>query len=433
MASRIEDVLCPVCGCLCDDIEVTMKDNQVQRVENACAMGASKFMNYNKERLLTPLIKRNGEQQPCSLQEAINKAAEILVNAQYPVLYGWSLTSCEATALGTALADELGAVMDNQTTVCHGPGVLGMYEVGEPTCTLGEVRHRADLIIYWGCNPEEAHPRHLERYSVKADGRWRHGRGSRKLIVVDVRRTTTSKLADQFIQIPPGQDFELITALRMALAHEEIEQQQVAGLAVDRIESLAEVMRGCEFGVIFYGQGVTQSRGKGLNIDALFSLVRDLNKWTKFSIMPIRGHYNVTGSNQVMTWQTGFPYAVDLSRGYPWHNPGETSIVDIMTRGENDATMVVSSDPVAHFPPRAVKHMLKHPLISIDPHMSLTAMAADVVIPSAFAGIEAPGSAYRMDGVALPMKKIAEPPEGILSDVEIISMLLQAVKAMRRD
>jgi formylmethanofuran dehydrogenase subunit B len=396
-------------------------------------MGASKFMNYSKERLLTPMIKKNGEHQPCSLNEAIDRAAEILIKADYPVLYGWSLTSCEATGLGTALADELSGVIDNQTTVCHGPGVLGMYEVGEPTCTLGEVRHRADLIIYWGCNPEEAHPRHLERYSVKAEGRWRRERSSRKLIVVDVRRTTTAKLADQFIQILPGQDFELVTALRMALAHEEIEQEEVAGLRLEEVESLAELMRACEFGVLFYGQGVTQSRGKGLNIDALFSLVRDLNKWTKFSIMPIRGHYNVTGSNQVMTWQTGFPYAVDMSRGYPWHNPGETSIVDIMTREENDATLVVSSDPVAHFPPRAVKHMLKHPLISIDPHMSMTAMAADVLIPSAFAGIEAGGSAYRMDGVALPMRKFAEPPEGILPDEEIISMLLQAVKAKRHN
>ena len=48
------------------------------------------------------------------------------------------------------LADLLGAIVDTTSSVCHGPTGLAMQAVGEPTATLGEVRNRADLLIFWG-------------------------------------------------------------------------------------------------------------------------------------------------------------------------------------------------------------------------------------------------------------------------------------------
>ena len=55
-------------------------------------------------------------------------------------------------------------------------------------------------------------------------------------------------------------------------------------------------------------------------------------------------------------------------------------------------------------------------------------MMADVVIPSAIVGIEIGGTAYRMDRVPLPLKKVVQPPNGILSDEEILSKILEEVK-----
>lgn len=428
---ELKNILCPTCGCLCDDIEVTIENNKIARVKKACAMGASKFLNYSRERNSVPLIRRNGTLAAAELDEAIDAIAQTLLNAEFPVLYGWSLTSCEAIKVGIELAEEVGGVIDNQTTTCHGPGVQANQEFGEPTCTLGEVKHRADLVIYWGSNPEEAHPRHLERYSAKSKGRFRVDRKDRKMIVVDPRKTTSTKFADRVIQVEPGKDYELLTALRMALRFEHIEGENVVGLPVKEVEELAEMMRSCEFGVIFFGQGLTQTSGKSKNIEQLINLVRDLNYWTKFNLMPIRGHFNVTGSNEVLTWQTGYPYAVDFSHGYPWYNPGDTSIVDILRRGESDATLVVASDPLANFPKDVARKLLEKPLMVIDPHMSLTAMAADVVIPCGFAGIEAGGTAYRMDGVALPLRKLVDAPPGILSDEEILSKILSRVRAAK--
>jgi len=177
---------------------------------------------------------------------------------------------------------------------------------------------------------------------------------------------------------------------------------------------------------------VTMSKGKLRNVDAALSLTRDLNAFTKFVIMPMRGHFNVSGADTVFAWQTGYPYAVDFSLGYPRYNPGETSVIDVLLRKESDAALVVASDPVSNFPRRAVEHLVRNPLVVIDPHLNATSQMADVVFPSAFVGIEASGTAYRMDHVPLPLKKVVEPPERVLPDEEILRRLLSEVRKVKK-
>ena len=472
----VKAATCPVCGCLCDDIELTVQDGQIAKVKNGCAMCESKFLSYSQHRILKPLIRKGHEFCQSSFNLAVKKTARILVESKFPLLYGWSSTSCEAVRVGLELAEELGAVIDNTTTVCHGPSELSVQEVGLPTCTLGQVRHRADLVIYWGSNPWSSHPRHLERYTSLSEGRfekseWKgylnkirafttrrkiestlrrvlsEGRASpklnakqkpsallkkgRKLVVVDVRRTRSADIADCFIQVEPNKDYELLQTLRAIVNDQEVDADQVAGIPIEDLEEIADAMINCSFGVLFFGLGLTMSRGKLRNIDAALSLTRDLNTRTKFAIMPMRGHFNVTGADTVFTWQTGYPYAVDFSMRYPRYNPGETSAVEVLLRKESDATLVVASDPVANLPRKAVEHMVQNPLIVIDPHMNATGQMADVVFPSAFVGIEAEGTAYRMDHVPLPLKKIVAPPEGILADEEILLKILTEVRKIK--
>ncbi len=475
----IKNVTCPICGTLCDDLEVTVKKNAITDVKNACAVSEAKFMDFAnpKHRNLKPLVRKNGELKEASLDEAVKKSAQILADASYPILYGWSCTNCEAIRVGIELAEEVGGVIDNTSTVCHGPSILSIQSVGIPTCTLGQIRHRADLIIYWASDPYSAHPRHMERYTAFSEGRfqeseWEHyvarlrgilgkkrlRRASelvlmkevslpaitgqklppkfetkrRKLIVVDVRKTHSAEFADFFLQVEPNRDFELLQALRLLVKDEELEVDRVAGIPVDLLEDVADKLIGCKFGVLFFGVGLTMSAGKLQNINAAIALTRDLNYRTKFVIMPMRGHFNVAGANIVSTWQTGYPFAVDFSQGYPRYNPGETSVVDILCRDESDAGLIVASDPVSNFPREAVQNLVKNPLIAIDPVVSPTTLMADVVFPSAFVGIEEEGTAYRMDRVPLPLKKVVKPPRSCLSDEEILQRILRQVRRIKR-
>ncbi|HIP63328.1 MAG TPA: formylmethanofuran dehydrogenase subunit B [Archaeoglobus profundus] len=428
MQLKVEDVVCPFCGCLCDDLIVEVEGNEIKSVENACKLGAHRFLDVKKNRIKKPLIKENGKFKEVSYEEAIDKAVEILTNAKKPLLYGFSSTSCEVHEVAIELAEILGAVIDNTASVCHGPSILAIQEVGYPSVTLGEVKNRADLVIYWGCNPMHAHPRHMSRYSIFPRGMFRDkGKIDREVIVVDVRKTETAELADWFIKVKPGYDYEVLNALRTILNKGDINRTEVGGISKEVLKKLVEKMKGCKFGIIFFGVGLTMSGAKHRNIFEAIKLVRDLNNYTKFSIMAMRGHYNVAGFNEVLTWETGYPFAVDFTRGYPWFNPGETDANSLLQARDVDAALIIASDPAAHFPMESVKYLAKIPVIVIDPFESLTTKIADVVIPSKVVGVEEEGSAYRMDGVPLRLKKVIDAEE-YLSDLEIMERILEKVK-----
>ncbi|MFW9770722.1 MAG: formylmethanofuran dehydrogenase subunit B [Candidatus Heimdallarchaeota archaeon] len=429
----VYDVVCPFCGTLCDDLEVDIdiKTDSVIEVRNGCQIGTKKYFASNPggHRFLKPKIKSNGEYKEVSWDEALDKAADILIKAKRPLLYGFSSTECEAQSKGVELAEILGAILDNTASVCHGPSLLAIQDVGAPLSTLGEYKNRADLVIFWGCNPVHAHPRHLGRYSEFVRGYFRKdGRNDRFIVVVDPRNTHTAQIADLYIQVNPNEDYELVNAIRAILRGVELDAEEVSGVPIDKIKELVEIVKSCKFGVIFFGMGLTQTLGHHRNIDAAICLTRELNDHTKFLLEPMRGHYNVTGANQVFTWNTGYAYSIDFSRGYPRYNPGEFSSVDLLIRDEVDACLIVASDPASNFPATAVKNMFKHPLIAIEPHETPTSAFADVILPAAIAGIECEGTAYRMDKVPLRLRKVKDAPGETHSDKQILEQLIEKVK-----
>jgi formylmethanofuran dehydrogenase subunit B len=63
----------------------------------------------------------------------------------------------------------------------------------------------------------------------------------------------------------------------------------------------------------------------------------------------------------------------------------------------------------------------------MDPKVNLTSKIAKVSIPVATAGIEAEGTAYRMDGIPLRLKKVLDTDR--LSDAHVLSTLIEKVIA----
>lgn len=424
----VSDAVCPFCGCLCDDLEITVENNRIIKVRNSCAISLSKFMHHEDNRLEYPMV----DGVKSSLDEAVNISANILASAKRPLIYGLSSTECGAINRAIELAELIGGVIDNTSSVCHGPTILTEQSVGLIKSTLGEIKNRADLVIFWGSNPTESHLRHLTRYSVFPTGLFQpEGRKGRFIVAVDIKKTKMSKMADLFLEIEPNRDFELISALRALIRGAKIKEEQVSGVSTTVLIELAERMKKARFGVIFYGLGLTQSEGGHMNVDAAVGLVSDLNHHTKFVIMPMRGHFNVAGANTVCSWVSGYPYALDYSRGYPRYNPGEFTAVDLLERKETDAVLVIASDPVAHFPAKAVEHLTKIPVIVIDQKVSMTVLLSRIVIPAATSGIEAEGTAYRMDGVPIRLRSIIDPREGIPPDSEILKMMVNKIRTIR--
>ncbi len=422
----VRDVVCSFCGCLCDDLLVMTENGKIVGTENACRISHQKFMGSQQHRILKPLIRKNGTQAEVSIDEAIEKAADILRQAKRPLIYGWGNATAEAIKEGIYISEITGGVMENCTSVCHGPSVLAIQGVGASSCTLGETTNRSDLVLYWGANPIHAHPRHLSRYSLFPRGYFRErGRRERKFVVADTRYTSTAEIADLFIQVKPGHDYEVISVLR-ALLHGtyEPELDEIGGVTKEQLLQLVQMMKKAKFVTLFFGLGLTQSFGKHRNVDNAIRLITDLNKYTKAVLMPMRGHSNVAGVNRVSSWQTTFPFAIDFARGYPRYFPGETTSVDLLANREVDAAMIVASDPVSHFPWIAGGFIGQIPSIAISPHWTPTTELATVVIPSQMSGIEVEGTFYRMDNVPIYLRKVVDPPEGVLADEDLLRMII---------
>ncbi|BDG60452.1 formylmethanofuran dehydrogenase subunit B [Caldinitratiruptor microaerophilus] len=406
----VPNAVCTFCGCVCDDIELTVEGDRITRAKNACVLGVAWFQNHPAGRH-APDARIGGE--PASLDAAVEEAARILAGARYPLIFGLSNTTSEAQREAVRLADVTGACIDTTTSVCHGPTELALQAVGKPAATLGEVRNRADLIVYWGCNPAEGHPRHFTRYTLTPRGRFvPEGRKGRYMVLVDVRRTASARAADEFIQIRPGKDFELIAVLRALVRGRPVDvaRAEATGVPLERARSLAERMKKARFGVIFFGMGISMTRGKQLNSAALLTLAADLNQYTRFLAMPLRGHGNVTGADTVLTWQTGYPFAVNFSRGYPRFGPGEFTAVDVLVRREADAALILASDPAANFPAPAREHLARIPTIVLDPKVNETSRIARVHITTAPYGISVGGTVYRMDEIPLPLRPALPSP-----------------------
>jgi formylmethanofuran dehydrogenase subunit B len=418
-----DHIVCPFCGCLCDDIHLEVKDGEILKNDNGCAISKAKFLNRMEDRYLHPWIKMNGEMVDVSLEEAIKKAVEIIAKSKRLLVYGLSSTENDAHREAYKIAETAGGVVDNTASVCHGPSILGVQESGEPAGSLAEVKNRADFIIYWGSNPQFAHPRHLKRY-VRVPGAYiKDPKAEREIWVVDIRKSITAGIADKSLILEPGTDLEFISTLRAILRGHQLDVEEVAGHSIQEITEIAEKLKNVKYGILFFGLGLTQSKGRHRNIDAAIRLVQDLNSFTKWNMMPMRGHYNVAGANKTSTWQTGYPFAVDYARGYPRYQPGEYTAVDMLVNGEADVLLNIASDPAAHFPRAAIQHMAKIPIINIDPKKSMTSLMAIVNVPTAIAGIECDGAATRMDGLPLYLKKVTDPPEGQLPDRDVLKII----------
>ena len=434
MPKKIENVGCPYCGVCCDDLVVTVSDDgkKILEVENACAIGNQIFHHATgSERVTRPRLRQpDGTYKEISYDEAIDYAARVLYNAKKPLIYGFGSTNCEGMAAAAKVAEKAGAVLDNCASICHGSSFLAIFDNGYPSCTLGETKNRADVVVYWGANPAHAHPRHMSRYSIFPRGFFTgKGQKSRKIIVVDPRHTDTAQVAEIHLQVKQGHDYELFNAFRTALRGHEI-PEEVAGIKREKILEVAEIMKKARFGTIFYGMGLCHSDGRNHNVDIAISLTRDLNDYTKWTIMAMRGHYNIAGPGVVWSWQYGFPYCLDLTKDVAHMNPGETSSIDLAMRDEVDAFFNVATDAAAHFPIEAVKHLRKHPWITIDPNICMASEISDLHIPVGIVGVEVPGIVYRMDNVPIQYRKVIDPPEGVISDEELFERIYKRLSQL---
>ena len=110
----VKNATCTFCGCVCDDIELHAEGDRIVKAKNACSLGDAHFKFHTAERLYPDALI---DGQPATVAEAVDLAADILYNANLPLVYGLSNVTCEASRGAVALAEMIGGVVDSHTSL----------------------------------------------------------------------------------------------------------------------------------------------------------------------------------------------------------------------------------------------------------------------------------------------------------------------------
>jgi len=408
--------VCTGCGLLCDDIEVESEKNIINKVYTACRVGVA-HMKEGKEEVIFRV-----DDKPVDEATAISEAVSILKNAKNPLIFGLGTSTDETQKLAIELAKKTNATLDDTSSFCLGRLVEALIHDEVKTCTLDDVRNKADVIIFWGADPSDSHPRHLSKHSYFPRGseKQRGWEEERTAIAIDIRKSHTAKICgNYFFQIPPGGDMEFIDALIAGLSGKLPKTSY--NYPPKKILELANILKGAKFGVVFAGLGLIYSLE---NLEPLFRLMKVLNEKANFHLIPMVGHYNMRGFNENLFAETGYVNSVKFENGVVKHGP-EYSVVESLKAKTVDAALIIGSDPLSSLPRSIAKNLLDIPVISMDPCENLTSGKAKVYINTAISGVEAGGSATRMDGIKVSFKPVIETKHP--SDEAILKKIMEAL------
>lgn len=390
---------CTACGSTCDDIRLEVGgEGHVTRAANACEKGIEWF---DLPSASGPVATIDGSE--ATLDEAIARAAEILGKAKLPLVAGFEYATIEAIQAGVALADRLGGVFDWTARPEDAAKTLALQQAGQVTASLGEVAQRADMIVVWGADLVNTHPRHFERYLLEPTSPWIEGRAERTLVAIDSRPTDTTELADHAISIAEGCDYEVLAVLRSLVAGMELDAtlvEQQTGVSLDSWQTLVEQMKTAKYGAVVYAGPL----GKECeSLVALTKLMADLTEHTRWVALPAGGAGNHAGAASVLAWQTGYPLGVSFAKGYPEYGPGEWTAPAVLARRAVDAALLVGEELLGRLPGDANHFLGKIPKIHLE-WRDWSPITRGITIHTARPGLECAGTTQRADGVMLPMR-----------------------------
>lgn len=391
---------------------------RIVAARGACDLGLSWF----GDGVVPVAIRVDGRDAP--LDEALTAAARILTSARRPLVYLAGDLSCEAQRQAIALADIQRATLGSLSSSSVMPSILAAQELGRAAATLGEIRNRADVVVFWGVDPSARYPRYWTRYAPEPEGvHLPEGRRSRTVLAVDVGDARGPADADRRLQIDAAREVAVLTMLTALAAKppaagtddaDADDESAAAGL-----EGIARVMqRGRYVAIVADAEPVPAGPGTATDVrtrrarldtgrsSALIALAHALNATTRCALSLLRAGGNRSGADASLTAQTGYPAAVDFSAGYPRYRPHELAGREAAAA---DAVVVVGrADAI---PPSVLSGFAPAQRVVIGPYASTGPLAdGRVVVDTGVAGIHEGGTAVRMDDVPLPLRPVLTGP-----------------------
>jgi len=410
-----ENVACPFCGMICDDLEVERTDKGLKVRKAGCGRAVAGF-----ERKLPPSSPQiRGKNVP--LAEAVAEAAKLIGKSSLP-LYGGLATDVEGMRAVMALAERSGGVVDHAASEAQYRNFKVLQSVGWTMSTLTEARNRADLIIIAGTDVQALHHRFFERIAAPRQSMFGVNAKKRTVVVIGKGLDKAAKEAGvgEVVMLPckPERVGEVIGALRARLRGFTLNKLDIDGLKLADIDALADRCRKAEYGVVVWAPPAFDFPHAELTVDQLAGLIKDLAPTQRFAGLTLGGAEGATTAASVATWQSGYPMRVSYASGAPEFDPDRYAIARMLREGEGDLLVWIAS-----YSPDLAPPAIDIPIIVVGtPGMKLPKSTA-VFIPIGTPGVDHAGRLIRVDSVvSLPLKNLGRadlpPAEDVLSAIE---------------
>lgn len=262
--TRTAHRICPICEATCglvmevDDANRTVdfiRGNKGDVLSGGyiCPKGvAVKELHDDPDRLRTPLIRRGGNLEPATWDEAfaeIKKRLTPLLRKHGPQSMGiyFGNPSAHKQSLGMAIGPFLKSVgtsnIFSASTLDQMPKQVSCaYMFGDPLAFPVPDIDRCSYLVIMGANPMVSNGSLWTVPDFRGRARAMRARGG-KIVVIDPKNTETAKVADAHLPILPGSDAYFLLALIQTMFDENLVdlshlEGKVAGF--DEIQTLAQ-------------------------------------------------------------------------------------------------------------------------------------------------------------------------------------------------
>lgn len=394
--------VCLGCGCLCDDVVAQIEGSKVVDVEGACALGRSWFIS-SPDRPDGPGARVDG--QVVEIDQALDEAARRLGASRSPLFLGLAHLTNQGQAAALRLADRVGATVDASLGATEIFRSLAARRLGWTTASWGELRARADLMLFWGVAPQASHPRFWERF-VEPSGRFvPAGRKGRLILAVDSQPNSLFPEADRTLLVPGDRQAEALSVLTRLASGRSIDPARFRDACEFDFAGLMPIsddLRSSRYGAIVVGPSLLSSPAPQATVEALIRLVRELNKTSRFVLSWFGGPMNPSGAESILNRQAGAPCSIDFSSGSPRFLPLDATAAHRLSSAETDFLIEFVGSSASDRKTSATLSSLR-----LGPGAALgDTLPGSIEISTSAPGFDTGGTVLRSDDIPLPLRPI---------------------------
>lgn len=343
-------------------------------------------------------------------------------------------------------------------------GLTTVFGSGAGTSSYDDFHHTAFILLV-GSNAAEAHPI-IFHHIMKGV------HNGAELVVVDPRKTLTTKRAHEHLQIQVGSDIALLNAMAHVIIRDGLYREDfishattgfkefadsvitwtperaagLTGISPDRIESLAHRYAKAPTAMIGWTLGITEHHNAVDNVLALINLSLLCGNVGRpgSGLNPLRGQNNVQGGGDMGALPgrlPGFQDVLDpavrakfeLAWGTPISpEPGwdQTQMFEAIEKDQLKGLYVIGENPIqSEANSEHMRHLFEKldALVVQDIFLTATGEMADVVLPATVSFAESDGTYTNSERRVQRVRPARKPPGEAKDDLWVVASLAQAM------